>query len=168
MPRDPRARTQRPHQSTPLPELDERRFRAGGLATSIVAALIAFVGVVVARGIFKVPLLDPAGSGVWGGAGTVAYAFVAFACGLLATGLLFLLLRTTPSPITYFGWIVGLLTAAAAVIPLTMGADLAETVATALINAAIGMAIATLTVSAAQRSVLYVPPNEPGLQSPFI
>ena len=40
--------------------------------------------------------------------------------------------------------------------------------ATALINAAIGIAIGTLTVSAARRSILYVPPTEPELQPPFI
>ncbi len=153
---------------SPRPELDERRFRAAGLATSIVAALIAVVGVVIARGVFKVPLFGAPESGAWGNAATIAYAFAAFGCGLLATGLLFLLLRTTPSPITYFAWIVGLVTAVAAVIPLTMGSDFGAKVATCLINAAIGIAIGTLTVSAARRSILYSPPTEPELQPPFI
>ena len=151
---------------SPRPELDERRFRAAGLATSIVAALIAVVGVVIARGVFKIPLLGSPDSGVWGNAATLAYAGAAFGCGLLATGLLFLLLRTTPSPITYFGWIVGLVTAA--VIPLTMGSDFGAKVATSLINAAIGIAIGTLTASSARRSILYSPPTEPELQPPFI
>ena len=149
-------------------ELDERRFRAAGLATSFVAALIAVVGVVIARGVFKIPLFGPADTGVWGSAPTIALAFVAFGCGLLATGLLFLLLRTTPSPITYFGWIVGLLTAVAAVIPLTMGSDFGVKVASALINAAIGIAIGALTTSAARRSILYVPPTETELQPPYM
>ena len=153
---------------SPRPELDERRFRAAGLATSIVAALIAVVGVVIARGVFKIPFLGSPDSGVWGNAATLAYAGAAFGCGLLATGLLFLLLRTTPSPITYFGWIVGLVTAVAAVIPLTMGSDFGAKVATSLINAAIGIAIGTLTVSSARRSILYSPPTEPELQPPFI
>jgi hypothetical protein len=77
-----------------------------------------------------------------------------------------LLLRTTPSPITYFGWIVGLVTAFAAVIPLTTSADVTVKVATALINAAVGIAVGALTVSAARRSILYVPPTE-DLQTPF-
>ncbi len=142
--------------------------RAAGLATSIVAALIAIVGVIAARGVFKIPLLGSPDAGVWGNAATIAYAFAAFGCGLLATGLLFLLLRTTPSPVTYFGWIVGLVTAVAAVIPLTVGSDFGAEVATSLINAAIGIAIGTLTVSAARRSILYSPPTEPELQPPFI
>jgi hypothetical protein len=161
----PRSPRQRP---SPRPELDERRFRAAGLATSIVAALIAVVGVVIARGVFGIPLLGSPDVGVWGNAATVAYAFAAFGCGLLATGLLFLLLRTTPSPITYFGWIVGLLTAFAAVIPLTMGTDFGAKVAACLVNAAIGVAIGALTVSAARRSILYSPPTEPELQPPYI
>ncbi|MEP6649320.1 MAG: DUF6069 family protein [Lapillicoccus sp.] len=154
--------------STPRPEVDERRLRAAGLATAIVAALIAVVGVIVARGVFKIPLLGPLDSGVVGGAGTIVYAFAAFGCGLLATGLMFLLLRTTPSPVTYFGWIVGLVTAVTAVIPLTMGSDFGLKVTTAFINAAIGIALGTLTVSAARRSILYVPPSEPDLQPPYM
>ena len=158
-----------PHdRSSPRPQLDERRFRAAGLATSIVAALIAVVGVVIARGVFGIPLYGPAQTGVWGNAATIGYAFSAFLFGVLGTGLLFLLLRTTPSPITYFGWIVGLVTAVAAVLPLTMGADFGAKVATSLINASIGIAIGTLTVSAARRSILYVPPTEPELQPPFM
>ena len=148
------------------PELDERRFRAAGLATSIVAALIGVVGILVARGIFAIPVLAPLSAGVWGGAATIVYAIAAFVCGPLATALMVLLLRTTPSPITYFGWIVGLITAFAAVIPLTASADITVKVATALINAAVGIAVGALTVSAARRSILYVPPTE-DLQTPF-
>jgi hypothetical protein len=57
----PRSPQQRP---SPRPELDERRFRAAGLATSIVAALIAIVGVIAARGVFKIPLLGSPDAGV--------------------------------------------------------------------------------------------------------
>ena len=60
------------------------------------------------------------------------------------------------------------MTAVAAVIPLTMGSDYGAKVATSLINAAIGIAIGTLTVSSARRSILYSPPTEPELQPPFI
>jgi hypothetical protein len=49
-----------------------------------------------------------------------------------------------------------------------MGSDFGAKVATCLINAAIGIAIGTLTVSAARRSILYSPPTEPELQPPFI
>ena len=57
----PRSPQQRP---SPRPELDERRFRAAGLATSSVATLIAIVGVIAARGVFKIPLLGSPDAGV--------------------------------------------------------------------------------------------------------
>ena len=68
---------------------------------------------------------------------------------------------------TYFGWIVGLVTAVAAVIPLTMNWDVTVKIATALINAAVGIAVGALTVSAARRSILYAPPSDSDLQSPY-
>jgi hypothetical protein len=52
--------------------------------------------------------------------------------------------------------------------PADGGSDFGAKVATSLINAAIGIAIGTLTVSAARRSILYSPPTEPELQPPFI
>ena len=65
-----------PHdRSAPRPQLDERRFRAAGLATSIVAALIAVVGVVIARGVFGIPLYGTPQSGVWGSGAVIGYAF---------------------------------------------------------------------------------------------
>jgi hypothetical protein len=154
--------------SSPYPEVDIRRYRAAGLATSIVAALIAVVGVIVTNGVFKVSLLGSDESGVGGGAGTVAYAFAAFVCGLVASELMLLLLRTTPTPITYYGWIVGLVTTVAAVVPLTTGSDFGAKVAMALTNACIGTAIGALTVSATRRSIIYVPPSEPDLQPPYM
>lgn len=160
----------RPHRrsSSPHPEVDTRRYRAAGLATSIVAALIAVVGVIVANGVFRVSLFGPDESWVGGGAGTIAYAFAAFACGLVASELMLLLLRTTPTPLTYYGWIVGLVTTVAAVVPLTMGSDFGARVAIALTNACIGTAIGALTVSATRRSITYTPPSEPDLQPPYI
>lgn len=164
---EPRGRSQQPQPETPRPELHRPRFLAAGVATSTVAALVAMVGVVIARGIFKVPLMEPVENGAWSGVAFL-YAVVAFVAGLLATWLLLLLLRTTPSPLTYFGWIIGLITIFTAVLPLTMGSDNGEAVATAFINAAIGSSIASLTVSAVRSSFLHVPPTEPGVGSPFL
>ncbi len=120
------------------------------------------------RSRFRVSLFGPDESGVGGGAGTIAYAFAAFVCGLVASELMLLLLRTTPTPLTYYGWIVGLVTTVAAVVPLTMGSDFGARVAIALTNACIGTAIGALTVSATRRSITYTPPSEPDLQPPYI
>jgi hypothetical protein len=67
-----------------------------------------------------------------------------------------LLMLTTPSPFQFFGWIILLLTAVAAAAPFATGATLAAQVATAAINALIGLAIFGLTESSARRSIVRV------------
>src|SRR5437762_670268 len=126
------------------PRVDAGRLWAGGLATAIVAALVAVLGILVARGIFDVPVLAPKESGSWGNANTFTYAMVAFGAALVATGLMHVLLLTTPSPFQFFGWIVLLLTAVAAAGPFATSATMSAKVATAVINALIGLAIFTL------------------------
>jgi Family of unknown function (DUF6069) len=137
--------------------VDAGRLWAGGIATAVVAGLIAVVGIVMARGIFHVAVLAPKGSGTWGNANTATYAAAAFGVGLLATGLIHLLLLSTPAPFTFFGWIMGLCVLAAVVAPFGTDADLAPKVSTAIINAAIGIAIWSLTVSSARRSLRVQP-----------
>ena len=67
----------------------------------------------------------------------------------LATGLAHLLLVSTPSPLAYLGWIVGLATAAAAVLPLASGLPLAAAVAAGAVHLVIGLAIGSLVAGAA-------------------
>jgi hypothetical protein len=43
--------------------VDAARLWTGGLATALVAALIAVVGVLIARGLFDIPVLAPAREG---------------------------------------------------------------------------------------------------------
>jgi len=136
------------------PSVDAGRLWAGGLATAIVAALIAVLGILIARGIFDVPVLAPKESGSWGNANTLTYAAAAFGAALVATGLMHLLLLSTPSPFQFFGWIVLLLTAVAAAAPFATGAAMSAKVATAIINAIIGLAIFALTESSARRSLV--------------
>jgi hypothetical protein len=124
--------------------LDAGRLWAGGLATAVVAALIAVVGILIARGVLGLAVVAPKGDGVWGDASTATYALVAGAAALAATGLLQLLAVTTPRYGRFFGWIMGLLTAIAAVAPLGLDLDLASRVATAVINLVIGIAITSI------------------------
>jgi hypothetical protein len=126
---------------------------AGGVATAVVAALIAIVGIVIARGIFHIPVLAPKRSGTWGDADTATYALAAFGLGLLATALIHLLLLYTPAPFTFFGWILGLGTLVATLAPFASNADVAPKVSTAIINAFIGIAIWSLMASTGRRSL---------------
>jgi len=135
------------------PTVDARRLWAGGLATAVVAALVAVVGVVVARGIFDIPVLAPKGSGTFGDVSTGGLALAAAAGALVATGLMHLLLLSTPRPFSFFGWIVVLATALAALIPFSFDAELDAKLATAIITVLIGIAIGSLVSGVARRSL---------------
>jgi hypothetical protein len=90
----------------------------GGLATALVAALVAVVGVVIVRGLFHVPVLAPTGEGTVGDASTARLAALV-----------------------------------AVLAPFTTGADLDTKVATAAINLAIGLAIASLVPGVARSAI---------------
>jgi hypothetical protein len=139
--------------------VDAGKLWAGGFATALVAALIATAGILIARGVLKIPVLSPKEQGAWGNASTLTYALVSFGVGLLATALIHALLVSTPSPFNYFGWIMGLVTVVAAALPFTSGAELDAKIATAIINALIGIAVWTLTDSSARRSFKFVQPG---------
>ena len=86
----------------PGPELETQRrvdgkqLWSGGVATAVVAGLIALVGILVCRWLFKIPILSPSRDGAWGDASTAGYVFASAAVALAATGLMHLLLLSTP------------------------------------------------------------------------
>ncbi|HVV21373.1 MAG TPA: DUF6069 family protein [Pseudonocardiaceae bacterium] len=123
------------------PKPDAQRLWAAGGATAVVAALAALVGILIARGLAHVAILAPRGDGAWGNASTWAYVVLSAVAGLLATGLLHFLMVTTPRASQFFGWIMGLLTVVAMVIPLSLVVSTDNKVATALLNLLIGLAI---------------------------
>ncbi|MBB4684275.1 DUF6069 family protein [Amycolatopsis jiangsuensis] len=131
------------------PGVDAGRLWAGGVATAVVAALVAIVGLLIARGIFDVPVLAPKGDGIWGNASTTTYAVTAAAVALLATGLMHLLSVATPAPGQFFGWIMVLVTLIAVVLPLTLTVAPSAKIATAVINLVIGLVIALVVSSMA-------------------
>lgn len=131
------------------PRIDVARLWSGGVATAVVAALIALVGVLIVRAAFRVTLYAPASAGPFADGDTVILCAGAAVAALGATGLAHLLLLGTPRPMAYLGWIVGLLTAAAAVLPFLTGVPLAEALAIAVIHLVIGIAIGSLVTGAA-------------------
>lgn len=132
------------------PRIDVGRLWAGGLATALVAALTALVGVLIARGLFDIPVLAPTGDGTFGNVSTARFVGLAAVAALAATGLMHLLSLSTPRPWRFFSWIVALLTLAAVLVPFATGADLDAKVATALIDLAIGIAIGSLVPAVAR------------------
>ena len=135
------------------PRVDAGRLWTGGLATAVVAALVALVGVVIARGLFDVPVLAPTDEGTLGDASTARLAVLAALAALLATGLMHLLLVSTPRPFMFFSWIVALLILVAVLAPFTTDADLDTKVATAAISLVIGLAIGSLVPGVARSAI---------------
>src|ERR1700722_12346130 len=124
--------------------VDARALWSGGAATAVVAALVALVGILVCRWLFKIPILAPQRDGAWGGASTAGHVFSSAPIALFATGLMYLLLLSTPRPRTFFSWIIGLATVIAVVFPFSTTAPVSQKVATALVNLVLGFAIGSL------------------------
>lgn len=133
--------------------IDGSRLWIGGLAAAVVAGLVAIVGVLIARGLFDVPLMGPASKGAFGDGSTIGLAALAALGALLATGLMHLLLLGAPQPFQFFTWILTLVALIAAIVPFLTDAETDTKVATAAINVAIGVTIGSL-VSSVARSAL--------------
>jgi len=131
--------------------VDARPLFSGGVATAVVAALTALVGILVCRWLFKVPILSPRREGAWGNASTAGYVLGAAACALAATGLMYLLLISTPYPRVFFGWIIGLATVVAVVFPFSSTAPVSQKIATGLVNLVLGIVIGSLIAEVSRR-----------------
>ena len=140
------------------PQVNASRLWAGGAATAAVSALVAVVGVLLARGVFDLAVLAPEGEGVWGDADTWTYAAFAAVAALLATGLLHLLILYAPSPLRFFSWVITLVTLVGMIAPFAAERSW-ESVATAAINLALGIAIGTLLTSTARSSTAIARPH---------
>jgi hypothetical protein len=137
----------------PRPKVDAGQLWPGGVATAIVAALVALVGILLCRWLFSIPLLSPRQDGAYGDAHTTGYVLAAAVAALIATGILYLLLLSTPRPMTFFTWIVALATIVMVLFPFSTAAPLSQKVATAGVDLVIGFAIGSLLNGVGARSV---------------
>jgi Family of unknown function (DUF6069) len=117
---------------------------AGGCAAAVVAAGVAIVGFLIVRGLLDLPVLGVAKGGEVFKPSMLAYALLAAAGALVATGLMHVLLLTTPRPRLFFGWIMALAIVVSVIVPLGLQQPWSARLATAGINVAIGLAIASL------------------------
>jgi hypothetical protein len=140
------------------PTVDARQLWAGGVATAVVAALIALVGVVVSRWVLNIPLMSPSRAGTYGDVHTTDFVLVAAAAALIATGIAHLLLASTPRPMAFFNWIVGLATLVLVIFPFSTSAPWQQKAATAVVDLIIGVAIGSLLNGVAARSMRRPPP----------
>lgn len=130
-------------------QINPARLWSAGLATAVVAALVALVGVLVVRALLRIDVYASRAAGAFGDSTTVMLCVGAAVAALAATGLAHLLLLSTPRPLAYLSWIIGLVTAAAVVLPLASGAPLSVALAQAVIHLVIGVAIGSLVSGAA-------------------
>jgi hypothetical protein len=112
------------HDAAEKLQVNANRLWTGGVATAVVAALVAVVGVLIARGLLDVPVLAPTEEGVLGNANTARLALVAAGAAL-----------------------------AAMLAPFATDAEIATKVATAAIFLAIGVAIGSLVSGVASSAV---------------
>jgi len=130
------------------PSVDQGRFWAGVAATAVVAALAAALGVVILD-VFDVRLLEPP----IGGSRGLGWAGSALVAAVLGGVILLLLMMTTPQPRVFFGWIVALVTAAAAVLPFTNDTTTEAQVATSALCVLVGLVVGTSLGAVAGRTV---------------
>jgi hypothetical protein len=125
------------------PTVDAGRLWAGGLATAVVAALVALVGVLIFDNMLDIPMVHPPLLHI-GSSFVVRYAGTAAVLALVATALAHLLLVSTPRPRAFFSWIVGLATLAGVVVPFALPGTTAGRLATAAVDLVIGLAVLSL------------------------
>ena len=153
----------RPYRTPHRPKVDAAKLWSGGVATAVVAGLIALVGVTVCRWLFKIPLLAPQRDGAYGDVHTTALVLAAAAAALVATAVLYLLLLSVPRPLTFFSWIIGLATVLVVIFPFSTSAPLDAKAATAVVDLVIGLAIGSLLNGVAARAMRPVA-GPPGYQ----
>jgi len=153
------------------PRVDARTLWAGGVATAVVAGLVALVGVLVCRWLFNIPVLAPRRYGAYGDVHTTTLVLAAAGAALVATILLHLLLLGVPRPMVFFGWIVALVTLVFVIFPFQTGAPMKQEVATAAVYLVIGAAIGILLSSVGDRAVrvrrVAPPPTDPGYRDDY-
>lgn len=126
--------------------VDGKRLWAGGAATAVVAALVALVALLVETTALDIRPVAPSWLLGDGADWTLAtrFAVTAAVSALAATALLHLLVLTTPQPRAFFGWIVTLVTVAAAVTPFASDATSSRQIATAVTIVLVGIVVGTL------------------------
>lgn len=159
------------YRSRARPKVDAGQLWAGGVATAVVAGLVALAGVLISRWLLTIPILAPKQQGAYGDIHTTTFVLAAAAAALVATALAHLLAVSTPRPVTFLAWIIGLATLIIVIFPFSTAAPLTQKAATAVVDLAIGIAIGSLLSGVVARAVkypVYPPPRQypPGQYPP--
>ncbi|WP_067651977.1 DUF6069 family protein [Nocardia harenae] len=142
------------------PKINLGRLWAGAVGTAAVVALVIVVLIMLIRGILGIAVLSPEGAGAYGTVSTTSYAIAGAAAAIAAAGLLNLLLALMPSPMQFYYWITGLLTALATLVPFTLVANWDAKIATAAINLIAGLCIMSLLGGVGASAVIRRPQQQ--------
>lgn len=145
-----------PHQASrgpAAPRISPTLFIGGVIMTGVVTGLAAWLGAWILRTI--VEKINATGRlGVWNPLAQDEYWFAvaALLCALAAAALWYVLQIVTPSPDQFYSWTVGLLLAAAVIVPLLLSSGWEVGIATAIIHLVIGLPILTLIPTVGRKS----------------
>jgi hypothetical protein len=134
-------------------EVVAKRLWAGGVATAIVAAGIAVVGVLIINTVLEVPIQTAGRSGALVDNAETIIPVAAAIAALAGTALLHLLLLTTPRPATFFSAIAFLVIAVLLLQVFLAEGSIAGHIATAILYAGIGIAIVSMLSGVSATSV---------------
>ena len=129
--------------------VDRRKLWTGGVVTAVIVFGLTIAAFLFVRGMLNYPLLGIRRSGAVVYASMFGYAGGAALVALLATAAMRFLLLTTPRPRWFFGWLGGVGTAIAVLLPLALSQDTAARLTTAAVNLVLGLAIIGLVRSTA-------------------
>lgn len=130
-----------------------RRLWAGGVATAIVAAGIAVVGVLIISNVFDLGIQTAQRSGALVDNAMTIIPVSAVIAALAGTALLHLLLLTTPRPATFFSAIVLLVLVVLVLQVFLAAGGVVDHIATAVLYAAIGLAIISMLSGVSRTAV---------------
>ena len=134
-------------------EVVAKRLWAGGVATALVAAGIAFVGVLIINSIFEVGIQTAGRSGALVDNASTVIPIAAGIAALASTALLHLLLMTTPRPASFFSAIAVLVIVVLILQVFLADGSVSAHIATGVLYAAIGIAIVSMLSGVSATSV---------------
>lgn len=140
------------------PNVNVGMFVGGVVMSGVVTGLAAWLAAFIIRAI--VDQVNESGKyGIWNPVARDEYWFavVGFLCALAAGALWYVLQISTPSPDQFYTWIVGLLVAAAVIIPLVLSAQVSVKIGTAVMHLIIGLPLLTLIPAMGRKTT-----NQPG------
>lgn len=142
------------------PAIDHLRLWIGGVATALVAALLTLVIWWVVRDVLDIPALRALDdTRRFADDEAVDDAIVVFVATLVATAVLDALLVLAPTPLRFFGWLLGLAAAVVALAPWTTDGETAPKLARSIGTVVVALTVWSLLTGAARRSVRYPAPG---------